>query len=166
MEDGRRIRQHLCSPAQTCPTTLWRAVAIFAARCAWLKCFPRWFRLARAKFIPKPEAGKVRGLRLESLITKLIEKCILHPFFPATHLTPHQEIVAPEHFADRAKVSAEMTAGLLAIIIDAGKQAKTPLYILIADAKEAYDLVWRDAMGQDGQQPSHPGGGKTSKGDV
>ena len=132
------------------PPRFWRAVAIFAARCAWLKCFPRWFRLARAKFIPKPEAGKVRGLRLESLLTKLIEKCILHPFFPATHLTilstPHQEIIAPEHFADRAKVSAEMTAGVLAIIIDAGKQAKTPLYILIADAKEAYDLVWRDGL--------------------
>ncbi len=39
-----------------------------------------------------------------------------------------------------------MTAGMLAIIIDASKQAKTPLYILIADAREAYDLMWRDGL--------------------
>ncbi len=46
--------------------------------------------------------------------------------FPDTHLVPHQKTIAPEHFADRTKVSAQMTAGMLAIMIDAGKQAKKP----------------------------------------
>ncbi len=34
-----------------------RALVIFAARCGRLKYFPTWFRLARAKFIPRPEEG-------------------------------------------------------------------------------------------------------------
>ena len=126
------------------PPAFLRALALFAARCAWLKCFPRWFRLARATFIPKPEEGKFRGLRLESLLTKLVEKCILHPFFPA--VGPEPAIIAPEHFADRKKVSAEMTAGILAIIVDLAKTTRKPLYILIADAKEAYDMVWREGL--------------------
>ena len=124
------------------PHSFLRALALFAARCANLKQFPRWFRLARAKFIPKPEAGKFRGLRLESLLTKLVEKCIMHPFFPA--FGPDSDAIAPEHFADRKGVSAEMTAGILSIIIDAHRGV--PLFILIADAKEAYDNVWRDAL--------------------
>ena len=53
-------------------------------------------------------------------------------------------LIAPEHFADRKQVSAEMTAAILGIIIDAHKGR--PLYILIADVKEAYDNVWRDAL--------------------
>ena len=40
------------------PLSFLRALATLAARCARLKYFPRWFRLARAKFIPKPEEGK------------------------------------------------------------------------------------------------------------
>ena len=124
------------------PVSFLRALATFAARCAWLKCFPRWYRLARAKFIPKPEAGKYRGLRLEDLLTKLVEKCILHPFFPS--FGPEPGLIAPEHFADRRGISAEMVAGILAIIIDAHKGS--PLYLLVADAKEAYDNVWRDAL--------------------
>jgi hypothetical protein len=119
-----------------------RALATFAARCAWLNCFSRRFRLARAKFIPKPEPGKYRGLRLEDLLTKLVEKCVLHPFFPS--FGPEPGLIALEHFADRKGVSAEMVAGILAIIIDAHKGA--PLYLLVADAKEAYDNVWRDAL--------------------
>jgi hypothetical protein len=124
------------------PHSFLRALAVFAARCACLKQFPRWIRLARAKFIPKPEAGKFRGLRLESLLTKLVEKCILHPFFPS--LGPDPGLIAPEHFADRKGVSAEMTAGILSIIIDAHRGV--PLFVIIADAKEAFDNVWRDAL--------------------
>ena len=126
------------------PLSFLRALALFAARCAWFKCFPRWFRLARAKFIPKPEEGKFRGLRLESLLTKLVEKCILHPFFPT--FGPDSNIIAPEHFADKKRLSAEMTAGILAIILDSAMKTRRPLYILIADAKEAYDMVWREAL--------------------
>ncbi len=48
------------------PLSFLRALAVFAAKCAYLKCFARGFRLARAKFIAKPD-GKYRGLRLESL---------------------------------------------------------------------------------------------------
>ncbi len=58
--------------------------------------FARRVCLARAKFIPKPEAGKVRWLRLESLLTKLIEKCIKHPLFPS--FGPDPGVIAPEHF--------------------------------------------------------------------
>ena len=81
------------------PLSFLRALAFFAARCAYLKCFPRGLRLARAKFIPKPEVGKFRGLRLESLLTKLVEKCVLHALFPS--FGPDLELIAPEHFADR-----------------------------------------------------------------
>ena len=124
------------------PLSFLRALAVFAARCAYLKCFPRGNRLARAKFIAKPEAGKFRGLRLESLLAKLVEKCVLHALFPS--FGPDPELIAPEHFADRKGVSAELTAGILAILIEAQRGA--PLFIVIADAKEAYDNVWRDAL--------------------
>ena len=126
------------------PLSFLRALAFFAARCAYLKCFPRGLRLARAKFIPKPEVGKFRGLRLESLLTKLVEKCVLHALFPS--FGPDLELIAPEHFADRKGVSAELTAGILAIIIDAHRDSETPIYVVIVDAKEAYDNVWRDAL--------------------
>ena len=43
-------------------------------------------------------------------------------------------------------MSAELTAGILAIIIDAHKVRMLPLYVVIVDAKEAYDNVWRDAL--------------------
>ena len=124
------------------PPSFLRALAFFAARCAYLKCFPRGFRLARAKYIPKPEANKYRGLRLESLLTKLVEKCVLHALFPA--FGPDPGLIAPEHFADRKGVSAELTAGILSIIIDAHR--RIPAYVVIVDAKEAYDNVWRDAL--------------------
>jgi hypothetical protein len=124
------------------PPNFLKALAFFAARCAWLQCFPRFCRLARAKFIPKPEEGKYRGLRLESLLTKLVEKCVLHPFFPS--FGPDPGLIAPEHLADRKQVSAEMTAAILGILIDAHRDR--PLHILIADVKEAYDNVWRDAL--------------------
>ena len=61
----------------------------------------------------------------------------MHPFFPA--FGPDSEAIAPEHFADRKGVSAEMTAGMLSIIIDAHSGVR--LVILIADTKEAYDNV-------------------------
>ena len=124
------------------PLSFLRALAFFAARCAYLTCFPRGLRLARAKFIPKPEAGKFRGVRLESLLAKLVEKCVLHALFPS--FGPDPELIAPEHFADRKGVSAELTAGILSIIIDAHKEE--PIYVVIVDAKEAYDNVWRDAL--------------------
>ena len=107
------------------PPSFLRALAHFAARCACLKCFPRWIRLARAKFIAKPESGKYRGLRLESLLAKLVEKCVLHVFFPA--FGPDPELIAPEHFADRKRKSAELTASILDIIIDAQKDRMLPL---------------------------------------
>ena len=124
------------------PLSFLRALAFFAARCAHQKCFPRGLRLARAKFIPKPEAGKFRGLRLESLLAKLVEKCVLHALFPS--FGPDPGLIAPEHFADRKGASAELTAGILSIIIDA--HSVIPIYIVIADAQEAYDNVWRDAL--------------------
>ena len=71
-----------------------------------------------------------------------MEKCILHPFFPS--FGPEPGLIAPGHFADKRGISAEMVAGILAIIIDAHKGS--PLYLLVADAKEAYDNVWRDAL--------------------
>ena len=116
MEDSGGLDNISATQIKRAPLSFLRALALFAARYAWLKCFPRWFGLARAKFIPKPEEGKFRGLRLESLLTKLVEKCILHPFFPT--FGPDSNIIAPEHFADRTRVSAEMTAGILAIILD------------------------------------------------
>lgn len=66
------------------------------------------------------------------------------PFFPC--FRPGYGAGSPEHFADRKKCSAEMTAGFLAIIIDAHRRTGNPLYLLIADVKEAYDNVWRDAL--------------------
>ena len=126
------------------PLNFLRALAFFAARCAYLKCFPRGLRLARAKFIPKPEVGKFRGIRLESLLAKLVEKCVLHALFPS--FGPEPELIAPEHFADRKGVSAELTAGILAIIIDAHRESEIPIYVVVVDAKEAYDNVWRDAL--------------------
>jgi len=123
------------------PPSFLRALAGFAARCAHLKCFPRGIRLARAKYIAKQD-GNYRGLRLESLLAKLVEKCVLHAFFPS--FGPDPGLIAPEHFADRKGVSAEMTAGILAILIEAHRGS--PLFIVIADAKEAYDNVWRDAL--------------------
>ena len=123
------------------PLSFLRALAVFAARCAYLKCFPRGIRLARAKYIAKPD-GKYRGLRLESLLAKLVEKCVLHALFPS--FGPDPGLIAPEHFADRKGVSAEMTAGILAILIEAHRGS--PLFIVIADAKEAFDNVWRDAL--------------------
>ena len=81
---------------------------------------------------------------MESLLTKLVEKCVLHALFPS--FGPDLELIAPEHFADRKGVSAELTAGILAIIIDAHRDSETPIYVVIVDAKEAYDNVWRDAL--------------------
>ena len=130
--------------AKRAPQSFLRTLAFFAARCIHLKCFPRGFRLARAKFIAKPD-GKYRGLRLESLLAKLVEKCVLHVLFPS--FGPDPGLIAPEHFADRKGVSAEMTAGILAILIEAQRGA--PLFIVIADAKEAFDnVVERRPLGQ------------------
>jgi hypothetical protein len=92
--------------------------------------------------VPKPEAGNFRGLRLESLLAKLVEKCVLHALFPS--FGPDPGLIAPEHFPDRKGVSAELAAGILSIIIDAHREI--PIYIISVDAKEAYDNVWRDAL--------------------
>ena len=78
--------------AKRAPQSFLRALAFFAARCVHLKCFPRGFRLARAKFIAKQD-GKYRGLRLESLLAKLVEKCVLHALFPS--FGPDPGLIAP-----------------------------------------------------------------------
>ncbi len=70
---------------------------------------------------------------------------MLHALFPS--FAPDPELIAPEHFADRKGVSAELTAGILSIIIDAHKGV--PIYVVtvvIVDAKVAYDNLWRDAL--------------------
>ncbi len=103
---------------------MMRLVAVMAHKSRWLP------------------AGKFRGLCLESLLAKLVEKCVLHALFPS--FGPDPGLIAPEHIADRKGASAELTAGILSIIIDA--HSEIPIYIVIADAQEAYDNVWRDAL--------------------
>jgi hypothetical protein len=66
---------------------------------------------------------------------------------------PDPGLIAPEHFGDRKGASAEMTAGILTIIIDAHRE--TPLYVVIVDAKEAYDNVWRDVFGPRLRSPTN-----------
>jgi hypothetical protein len=57
---------------------------------------------------------------------------------------PGADLIAPEHFADRKGVSADMTAGILAILVEAHRGS--PSCIIIADAQEAYDNVCRNAL--------------------
>jgi len=73
---------------------------------------------------------------------KLVEKCVLNPFFPS--IGPDPNLVAPEHFANKQGISAETTAAVLSLVIDA--RQGMPLYIIVADVKGAYDNVWMKAL--------------------
>ena len=104
-------------------------------------CFPKLLRLGLVKYIPK-NANKWRGIRLESLIAKIIEQLVANPFFPV--IGPPTSIIAPEHIAGKKGMSAELATAMLAMILDAN--GKTPLYILFADVKGAYDNLWKEAL--------------------
>lgn len=116
-------------------------IASFAAWCAEACIFPPRFQLARAKFIPRHD-GRFRGLRLQDLITKLVEQLIVDPIFPA--VGPKSELIAPEHMANKQGISAEHVSVVLAQIIESHKGEQ--LFILIADVKSAYDNTWREGL--------------------
>ena len=116
------------------------ALAFFTAWAAEACVFPPGFKLMMAKFVPK-EGGKVRGIRLESLLAKLVEQLVVDPIFPA--VGPNSPLIASEHIANKRHLSAEMASAILAMMIETS--AGDPLYAIVADVLGAYDNIWREA---------------------
>ena len=122
------------------PKSFRVALAFFLAWCCEACIFPPLLRLGLAKYIPKSK-GKWRGIRLESLLAKIAEVCVLDPIFPAFGLT--SPLIANEHMAGKRGLSAEMAAASFSITLDLN--AKDPLYIFFADVHGAYDHLWKEA---------------------
>ena len=125
------------------PLEFLHALAYFTAWAIEACVFPLGMSLSRAKFVPKGgESGAFRGIRLQSLVAKLIEQLVLHPIFPA--VGPNAELIAKEHLGNKRGMSGEMAAAFLAMLIEEG--GTKPLYAIIADVTGAYDNVWREAL--------------------
>ena len=125
------------------PVELLEALVFFTAWASEACEFPQGLSMSRAKFVPKPgESGVFRGIRLQSLLAKIIEQLVLHPIFPA--VGPSSSLIPKEHMGNKRGISGEMPAVVLAMIAE--ERGPKPLYAIIADVKGAYDNVWREAL--------------------
>ena len=121
------------------PHEFFFALALFTAWCCEACLFPRLLRLGIALFIPKKLGW--RGLRLESLIAKVMEQLVLHPIFPA--LGTSSALICPEHLAGRRGMSAEIATATLSMTLTV--TVHDPINVVFADVQGAYDNLWKEA---------------------
>ena len=90
---------------------------------------------------PDPLAH-LRGIRLSSLLGKLIERLATDEIFPMNG--PTSALICPEQYACKQGISSDMAALLLASWIE--MRSNIPTYVLFSDISGAYDNVWREAL--------------------
>ena len=123
------------------PPEFFFALALFTAWCCEACIFPYLLRLGFAHFISKKSGW--RGLRLESLIAKVIEQLVLHPIFPS--VGPSSPLICPEHLAGRRGMSAEIATASLSMMLGTIAIDGDPINAIFADVRGAYDNLWREA---------------------
>ena len=125
------------------PESFVLALTIFTADCLSIAYFPNAVTDGALSFIPKPKKDAWRGIRVSSILGKIVERLVGDDIFPSAK-DQHSDAICQEQFAGTKRHSAEMAAMILELILQERKDK--PTYLLFTDVAAAYDNQWREAL--------------------
>ena len=91
-------------------------------------------------FIPKPKKDTWRGIRVSSILGKIVERLVGNDIFPVSK-DQFSDALCKEQFAGVKKHSPEMVAAILELVLQT-RHGK-PTYIVFTDVAAAYrEALW------------------------